>query len=245
MKRLSIIFVFATLTACTTQQVEQSMEILGGATQGLSNPNTQQVAAGLKAALEKGASVSGNQLSQVDGFLKNQAIKILFPKEFQKAEKTLRDLGMGSLADQAVVSFNRAAEKASGKAFPILAGAIQQLTFADAMNILMGPKDAATTYLKKTTTASLRQAFLPTVKQSANQVYATKYWDQIASNYNRIPLVKKVPSSISGYITDETLKGLFHRIEKEEGEIRDNPAARTSQILKSIFGYAERKAKSS
>jgi len=180
------------LASCTTEQVQQGVGILmdtagGGAGGGLSQ---NQVAMGLKEALTKGAKTAGGRLSNMDGFLKNQAIKILFPPEFVQVEKTLRGLGMGSLADQAITSFNRAAEKASSKAYPILANSVRQMTFQDAMNILLGgEKNAATNYLKKTTTSQLMSAFTPVVRKSAESVDATKYWGQVASAYNQVPFV--------------------------------------------------------
>jgi hypothetical protein len=134
-----------TIASCTTEQIQTGVDILNETAKGVNGPpDSSTVAAGLKEALKKGAKSGGETLSKPDGFLKNQAIKILFPPEFKSAESKLRQLGMGKLADQAITSFNRSAEKASQKAYPILASAITQMTIADAMNILLGPKDAAT-----------------------------------------------------------------------------------------------------
>lgn len=242
--RTILVLISGVLLSCTTEQVSKGVGVLlESAGQGAAGPpNSNQVALGLKEALTKGAQVAGSQLSNTDGFLKNQAIKILFPPEFQKVEKTLRSLGMGSLADQAITSFNRAAEKASSRAFPILAQSVKQMTFQDAMDILLGGQsDAATNYLKRTTTNELTKAFLPVVKQSADSVSATKYWGQVASTYNKVPFVKPVPADITKYITDKTLQGLFTMVKKEEANIRANPLARTSGLLKSVFGFADQK----
>jgi hypothetical protein len=231
-----------TIASCTTEQIQTGVDILNETAKGVNGPpDSSTVAAGLKEALKKGAKSGGETLSKPDGFLKNQAIKILFPPEFKSAESKLRQLGMGKLADQAITSFNRSAEKASQKAYPILASAITQMTIADAMNILLGPKDAATNYLKKTTTTQLQGAFFPVVKESADKVHATKYWDTLATMYNQIPFVKPVPDDINKYITSKTVAGLFHVTEKEEASIRENPMARTSNLVKRVFNYADEK----
>jgi|GEM_PF-182463 len=244
---LLVFGMFLTVVACTSEQVQQGVGVLMDATsQGAAGGpvGQNQVAMGLKEALTKGAKAAGNQLSSSGGFFRNQAIKILFPPEFIKAEKTLRGLGMGSLADQAISSFNQAAEKASAKAYPILANSVRKMTFKDAMNILLGgEKNAATSFLKRTTTLELTKAFMPVVKQSADSVNATKYWGQVASAYNQVPFVKKVPADVTRYITERTLAGLFTVVEKEEANIRANPLARTSNLLKSVFGYADQKGK--
>ena len=199
-----------------------------------------EAASGLKSALEKGAQFATKGLSQSDGFLKNEAVKILFPPEFKNVEQKMRQLGLSQLADDAVLSFNRAAEKASAKALPILQNAVTQITFADAMEILLGEEDAATMYLKKSSSHDLEKAFLPIVKKSADEALATKYWNDIASSYNRIPFVKPVQSDISAYITSKTLAGLFLMIEKEEKQIRKQPLARTNDLLKKVFAYADK-----
>jgi len=246
--KLSAILCLFFIIGCTSQQLQQGAGILldtaVGGGEGGGGVSQLQVANGLKEALKKGAGSAGSNLSKLDGFLKNQAVKILFPPEFRQVESTLKSLGLGSLTDQAVTSFNRAAEKASSKAYPILANAVTKMTFQDAMNILLGgQKDAATQYLKKTPTQQLTAAFLPVVRQSANQVDATKYWGNVATAYNKVPFVKKVPSDITSYITDKTLNGLFHMVEEEEKNIRANPLARTSSLLKTVFGYADQKGK--
>ena len=228
--------------SCTTDQINQGIEILSSPElSGDGTPTSGTVASGLKQALDKGAGVASKQLSAQNGFFKNNAIKILFPPEFKSAEKKLRAMGLGSLADQVVTSFNRAAEKASTKAYPILASAITQMTITDAMNILMGPEDSATQYLKKTTPSQLGGAFFPVVKKSADSVNATKYWNELATTYNRIPFVKPVPGDINQYITERTVNGLFFVIKDKEKDIRENPVERTTDLLKTVFGYADKR----
>ncbi len=241
-KFLFLIVAAGSVLSCTSQEIQQGVEIFN---EGLKSKtlSSAEAGAGLKSALTRGAEVAGSQLSKKNGFYGNSAIKILFPQELRKVETQLRDLGLGALADRTIESFNRAAEKATEKAYPILKSAITEMTIQDAMDILLGDKDAATNYLRNKTTTKLTAAFRPVVKTSADKVYATKYWNQVAQTYNRIPLVKKVPEDITGYITDKTLEGLFYRIEKEEKAIRENPAARVNELLERVFGYADRNSK--
>ncbi len=241
-KCLFLIFCVFTSLSCTSQEIQKGVEIFN---EGLNSKTltSSEAGAGLKSALTRGAEVAGSQLSMKNGFYGNPAIKILFPEELRKVESQLRDLGLGALADQTIESFNRAAENAAEKAYPILKSAITAMTIQDAMDILLGENDAATNYLRKKTTSKLTSAFRPVVKKSADKVYATKYWGQVAQSYNRIPMVKKIPEDITGYITDKTLQGLFYRIEKEEMAIRENPAARVNDLLERVFGYADRNSK--
>lgn len=234
---LMILFI-SILAACSSSDIQKGIEALKGEALN-TKPDSKVIASGLREALIKGARYAGDELSVKGGFSNNQVIKILFPPEFSSVQKKLKSLGLGFLVDQAVSSFNRAAERASLKSFPIVVSAIKKMTIQDAMNILMGPDNAATEYLKKATTNQLEKEFLPIVTKSASTVEATKYWDKIVSEYNMIPFVKKLPEDINSYITSETVKGFFHVIEKEEKAIRKNPIQRTTKLLKSVFGYAE------
>lgn len=215
----------------TAQQILTEMEKSSG---GLT---TQEVTAGLKQALTIGAENSGNLLSATDGFFKNAAIKILLPEEAQKVEKTLRDLGMSSLVDKAVLSLNRAAEDAATKAAPIFRDAILQMSIQDAMGILKGGDFAATNYLKGKTTAALTAAFKPVIENSLNKVNATKYWGDVFNTYNKFSTTKINPD-LSGYVTERALNGIFHQVSLEEQKIRRDPLARTTELLKKVFGRA-------
>lgn len=202
----------------------------------------KEAALGLKEALTKGAHSASTQLSKKDGYFRNQAIKILFPPEFRKAEKTLRKIGMGKMVDKAVLSMNRAAETAADKSYPIFRDAIVSMTFTDAMKILFGSSNSATNYLRNRTGTKLHTAFLPIVRQCANEVAATRYWDDVAKTYNRVPFIKrKVPEDISNYITQNAIHGVFYRVEEEERLIRANPISRTTSLLRRVFGYADSK----
>ncbi len=205
------------------------------------NPSTLEIGQGIKQALEIGTSKGADQLSARDGFLGNLAVKILFPPEAQKVEKTLRSIGMGSLADNVITSLNRAAEDAAKEAKPIFIAAIKQMTITDATNILLGSQDAATQYFKRVTTAQLTDKFSPIVTSSLSKVGATKYWGDAASKYNKLPLVKPVNADLSEYVTQKAIDGMFLQVALEELDIRNNLGARSSTLLQKVFGYADKK----
>ena len=205
------------------------------------DPSPFEVVAGLKQALQKGTSKSTDQLSAVDGFFKNAAVKILFPPEAKKAEKTLREIGLGKLCDNVILSLNRAAEDAAQQAKPIFINAIKQMTVQDATNILLGPPDAATQYFKRTTTPQLMLAFKPVIQVSLNKVGATKYYGDAANEYNKVPFVGKINPDISDYATAKAIDGIFYEIALEELNIRKNIDARTTPLLQKVFGFAQSK----
>jgi hypothetical protein len=203
--------------------------------QGLSN---DEIVQGLKEALSVGANNAGKQLSSVDGFFKDAAIKILMPPEAQKAEKKLRSLGMGKLVDDAILSMilsmNRAAEDAAKSAAPIFINAVKQMSIQDAVGILRGGDFAATGYLKDKTTSQLTEAFRPVIENSLKKVDATKYWNTVFTTYNKFS-TDKVNPDLSAYVTEKSLAGIFHQVGLEEQKIRKDPMARTSDILKKVF----------
>lgn len=201
-----------------------------------SNLSTNEIAAGLKEALNIGVQKGTAQLSTADGFFKNAAVKILLPNEALKAEKTLRDMGLGIQVDEAILSMNRAAEDAAKTASSIFITAIKQMSIQDAVGILTGGDSAATTYLKQKTNASLTNAFSPIIKQSLAKVDATKYWNIAFFNYNKIPFVKKINTDLTAYVTEKALSGIFYQVAQEEQKIRQNPLAQTTNLLKKTFG---------
>lgn len=228
-------FLFLLFTGCDTlSQVAQTT------IQQYGNPTNLEINNGLKQALELGTDKSSNQLSAVDGFFANAAVKILFPPEAQKAEKTLRSIGLGKLADNVILSLNRAAEDAAKEARPIFVSAIKQMTLQDVTNILLGNQDAATQFFKRTTTTQLTAKFSPIVQNSLSKVGATKYYSDAAAAYNRIPLVTKVNPDISNYVTQKAIDGLFYEIAKEELNIRQNLGARTTPLLQKVFSYYDK-----
>lgn len=236
MQRLSIVLFFF-LGACTSAQISQTLgdvnKTLGGSSQPLT---TAEVADGLKEALIKGISTGSDLVSQFDGYFKNPEIKIPFPPEVKKVEDKLRQIGLGAEVDKFVMSLNRGAEDAAKEAKPIFITAIRAMTIQDAWSILKGENDAATQYLKRTTSSLLREKFKPVIQRSLNKVNATKYYGDIVTRYNQIPLVQKVNPDLDEYATDKAIEGLFIMIAKEEKNIRQNPVARTTELLKKVFG---------
>lgn len=239
MKKISSILI-ATLallfSSCDT--LNKTAQILTDAT---ANPSAAEIASGLKQALEAGTATSTSQLSAKDGFLGNLAVKILFPPEAQKVEKTLRSLGLNQLCDNVVTSLNRAAEDAVGQAKPIFVNSIGQMTISDASNILLSKQsDAATQYFKRTTSEQLKDKFKPIIQASLSKVGATRYWSDAANRYNQIPLVTKINPDLNDYVTQKAIDGLFYEIAQEELKIRSNVYARSTTLLQKVFGYADR-----
>jgi hypothetical protein len=167
--------------------------------------------------------------------LGNAAVKILMPPEARKVEETLRKFGLGSQVDQAITSMNRAAEDAAKSAAPIFVNAIKSMTIEDAFGILRGGDTAATAYLRRQTTSPLTEAFRPVIDKSLAKVDATKYWNTVFSTYNRFSK-EKVNTDLPAWVTERALSGIFLQLAQEEAEIRKNPAARTSELLKKVFG---------
>jgi len=197
-----------------------------------------EVAKGLIEALQIGAKKSTEQASAVDGFYKNADIFIPFPKDAIKVKTTLEKAGMKKQITEFELSLNRAAEEASKKALPVMVEAIKGITFTDALSILNGTNDAATIYLKSKTKSKLQVTFKPIVKEAISKVKVTKYWEYVANAYNKLNVFskgKKVDPDLESYITDKAIDGLFVLIAKQETQIRENPAARTSDLLKKIF----------
>ena len=190
---------------------------------------------GLKQALELGIAQGVDLLSQKDGYYGNSLAKILFPEPLQKVDNTLRSIGLGSLADEGVKLLNRAAEDAVTEAKPIFINAVKNLSFSDATAILTGGKNAATDYLKKTTTESLIQAFSPKIQASLGKVGADQVWSSIIDKYNAVPLVTKVNPDLTSYVTEKAIDGLFLQIAQKEEDIRTNIGSRTTPLLQKVF----------
>lgn len=209
----------------------------GGTSSGNNNFTQTEAANAIKEALTKGITAGVEKVSVADGFFKNSFIKVLMPPEASKAESTLRSMGMGQLVDNAVLSMNRAAESASKQATPIFVNAIKQMTVTDAINMVnTKQQDAATQFLQRTTTEQLVTSFKPSIKTALDQTLATKYWKDVTTYYNKIPLVQKVNTDLPDYVTRKAIAGLFYMVAQEEAKIRKDPAARTSEILKKVFG---------
>lgn len=194
-----------------------------------------EIVGGLKEALNIGTNNAVSLLSKENGFFGDALVKIPFPEEAKRAETKLRELGMNKLVDDFILTMNRGAEKAVSKAGPIFANAITSMTFEDARNILKGPSNAATEYFKKKTSAQLFDLFKPEIKNALDAVNATKYWTDITSTYNKIPLVTPIETDLAKYVTNKALEALFMKIAIEEQKIRTDPLARVTDLLRKVF----------
>ena len=236
---MKYIFLFFTLLIFTNSISAQNIKgLLGKAKEIVSGDNgqigTQEIISGLKEALTIGAEKGTSLLSKENGFFNNQLLKIILPPEAQQVEKTLRSIGLGKQVDEAILSMNRGAEEACKQAAPIVINAIRGIDVKDAVGILKGSDTAATAYLRGNTTSSLTQSFRPVIEESLKKVDATKYWNSMITAYNKISL-KKINPDLAAYVTEKALNGVFVQMALEEKEIRKNPAARTTDLLKKVF----------
>lgn len=234
--KAAIIVLSFLMMACTTAQINQALSDANKVMTGEKPLTTAEVGDGLKEALIKGISNGSDLASQLDGYFKNPEIKIPFPPDVKRVEDRLRQLGLGGEVDKFVMTLNRGAEEAAKEAKPIFISAIKQMTIEDAWGILKGNENAATQYLQRTTTAQLKEKFTPVVQSALNKVNATKYYTDIVTRYNSIPMVQKVNPDLNDYATDMAIQGLFTMIAKEEKNIRQDPVARTTDLLKRVFG---------
>lgn len=228
----------ATPTTTTSTSTTKTTSILTTATSalGINSLSEADISKGLKDALTIGANNASSQLNILDGFNKNNLIRIPFPPEVGQVATKLRDLGMGGKVDEFEVTLNRAAEQAAKDAAPIFANAITQMSITDAKNILTGSNNAATTYLQSKTSDALVAAFSPTIKSALGSNLATSKWTEITSIYNKLPFITAVETDLTKYTTNKALTGLFSVLADEEKKIRENPAARTTDILQKVFG---------
>lgn len=225
------------LSICFLNSPAQSLSNLLKPTKtgSIAGLNQDEISKGLKEALQVGADKTIQQLTKTDGFFGNAAIKILMPPEAEKIEKSLRSLGFNKQVDDAILTMNRAAEDAAKQATPLFIKAIQEISLEDAMGILKGDDKAATTYLQGKTSSALAAAFRPSIEQSMEKTGATKHWNSIVTQYNKFSF-KKINPDLVGYVTEKSLTGIFTQIALEEQLIRKDPLARSSDLLKKVFG---------
>ena len=235
MKKIYFLVIIAILSIQITdaQFFKDAKKLLNSKTKGLTE---KDAADGIKEALVNGTGESVKVVSVLNGYWGNPEIKIPFPSEAKEMESKLRAIGMAKKVDEFNESMNRAAEKAASEAKPIFIAAIKGMTVRDAINIVKGADNAATMYLKNTTSPELIGKFQPIIKTSLDNVNATRYWSDLITIYNKIPLVKRMNPNLPEYVTQRAIDGLFIMIAKEEIEIRKDPMARTSELLKKVFG---------
>ena len=228
----------ATKSVTPTATTSKTTSVLTTVTSaiGVNSLSEADISKGLKDALTIGANNASKQLNILDGFNKNNLIRIPFPPQVSQVATKLRDLGMGGKVDEFEVTLNRAAEQAAKDAAPIFANAITQMSITDAKNILTGSNNAATTYLQSKTTDALVAAFSPTIKSALGSNLATSKWTEITTIYNKLPFITAVETDLTKYTTNKALFGLFTVLADEEKKIRENPAARTTDILQKVFG---------
>ena len=201
-----------------------------------SSLSSEEIGKGLKEALSIGVGEASDFLSAADGYYKS-AYKIPLPEEAQKLAQKIKVVpGFSNFEEDLTKRINRAAEDAAVKAKPIFIDAIKKMTIQDAMNLLMGEKDAATQYLKKTTYDNLYNEFKPIIVKALDDANALSYWKRGVAAHNKLPFVKKVNPDLDDYVTKKALVALFSLVEKKELDIRENTGARTSDLLKKVFG---------
>jgi Protein of unknown function (DUF4197) len=230
---IALLFLFVTAPPAAAQfdKVLKGLGSFSGAN-GLSDA---KIGSGLQEALKVGTENAVVQTGTVDGFLKNQAIKILMPKSLQTVEKPLRLVGYGAQIDEFVVGMNRAAEKAVPFAKDIFWEAIGAMTFDDAGRILNGNDTAATDYFKGKTSKKLQAAFMPNVKDVMDQVGVNRQYNELIGKYKDVPFSKNIAFDVNQYVTEKTTDGLFFVVGQEEKKIRTNPSARVTDLLKEVF----------
>ncbi len=205
---------------------------------GLGRPgglNDAKIASGLKEALQIGTQNAVNLTGRLDGYFRNEVIKILMPEKLQTLEKGLRLVGYGPRVDEFVLSMNRAAERAAPRAKAIFWDAIGEMSFEDARKILNGGDTAATDYFQDKTTDRLTAAFRPVVDKAMNEVGVTRRYKELIGRYEAIPFVTSERLDIDQYVVTKALDGLFYVVGEEERKIRTNPTARVTDLLQEVF----------
>ncbi|MEJ2471896.1 MAG: DUF4197 domain-containing protein [Desulfuromonadales bacterium] len=198
--------------------------------------DTRQIAAGLKEALRVGSDRVVSQLGTLDGFNADPAIHIPLPNSFKTVQSTLNTVGMSYLLDDLELKLNRAAEQATPKTKALFLSAIEKMTLDDVMGIYNGPEDAATRYFQQKMSPQLAEEMKPIVEQTLNQAGAVQAYDTAMGQYRSMPFVPDVKTDLTTYVTDQGMNGIFHYLAWEEAAIRQNPAKRTTELLKTVFG---------
>ncbi len=196
----------------------------------------QTVAAGLREALRVATERTVKSTSKLDGFLANALIRIVMPEQFEVAAKTLRAVGFGKQVDELEIGMNRAAERAAGEATEVFLNAITQMTLEDAFSILNGGDNAVTNYFRSRTEESLHERFKPIVTEKMSEIGLYKVYNGLTDYYNKLPLVTTPALDLDEYVTQHALNGLFTVLGQEEKRIRTDPLARTTDLLRRVFG---------
>ena len=230
-KIFTILLVVVTLSSCEVLNQLPTTTSAGGAV------TESEAGQGIKEALSQGLAKAVLQLNTTDGFFKDAFYKILLPPDAKKIENTLRTIGMGSQVDKAILQINRGAEDAAGYAKGIFVDAIKDMSLSDAIGLVRNGDTSATHFFRVKTTDKLLAAFTPVIKASLDKVSATKYYGDLVNTYNNFPTtIKKINPDLTNYVTGRATEALFDLVAKEEKNIRDNFAARTTDLLRKVFG---------
>ncbi len=235
LKRLTFALLVITFTACDSATLRELGSVL------TETPLTSaEVAGGLKEALQQGITKGAKALAEENGYFLSE-YKILLPPEARQITDRLQNVpGFRDVEEEILRRINRGAEDAAKKAVPIFVNAIKQMTFQDAMNILMGEKNAATQYLNNATRQALYNEFNPVIVESLDKFNARQYWSDAVNTYNKIPFVEKANPSLDDYVTTEALDGLFGMVSREELNIRENVSARSSELMRKVFAKQDK-----
>jgi len=235
MRILFLFFITLSFVSCDPATLGKIME-----SAGQTSVSDLEINKGLKEALNKGIDSGVSYLSAENGFY-TSPYKILLPEEARKVADKLKVVpGFDKVENEITLKLNRAAEDAVKTAKPIFINAISQMTFADVRNILFGDKNAATQFLHRTTYNSLYNEFNPVIVNSLNKFNALDYWSNAVTTYNKIPFITKMNPKLDDYVTKKALDGVFDMVEKKELDIRNNFAARTTDLLKRVFGLQDK-----
>jgi hypothetical protein len=228
-----LVVLFSVPAYAQLDEIEKRMGVNVGP--GLSE---SKIASGLKQALQVGSENAVKIVGKPNGYFGNPAIKIEMPKDLHLLESGVRELGFGPKIDEFILSMNRSAETAAPAARKIFIDAIFAMTFEDAKRILSGDNTAATQYFKEKTTGRLTDAFTPVVKRTMSENGVVKQYDSLTEQYKNIPFAKSQSLDIDHYVVSKALDGLFYELGEQEKQIRTNPAARTTDLLKDVFSHA-------
>jgi len=237
MRKIMILTLFALAMVASSVKAgfwDQAKEIITPPYQESLDETT--IVSGLKEALSQGTANAVSSVAKLDGYFGNEAIKILMPEKIRTVADTLKKFGFQQQVDDFVLSMNRAAEHAAPQAKSFFDDAIKEMSFEDAQKILKGNDTAATDYFKAKMQDKLYAAFEPSVSSSMNEVGVTRAYKNLMDKYTTIPFVKAESLDLDHYVTEKSLDGLFYTVGQEEKKIRTDPAARTTDLLKKVFG---------
>ena len=235
---VAILLLLAGTSGAESQWWEKGIKLFGDYDKSTKSEtlSVEEIGAALKEALRVGTRSVTDQLGRFDGFNGDPAIHIPLPEKIQTVKSVLDRVGMSRLVDDLELKLNRAAEKATPPAKKLFFQAIGDMTLDDVKGIYDGPDDAATRYFQKKMTPALAKEMRPVVDESLSTVGAIQTYDTLMGQYRSIPFVPDVKTDLTEYVIEKGMDGIFYYLAKEEAAIRQNPAKRTTELLKRVFG---------